>query len=207
MSYTYIIEVVGTIAFAVSGSVSAINKRYDLLGVLMMAFVTAIGGGTLRDVLIGNTPVTWLRDVSAPAIILATGFATILFRNHIKNFQNTLLIFDALGLGFFTVIGIQKGLAAQLHPAIGVALGTITGCFGGVIRDILLNTTPALFHKEIYATACITGGTFYCLALSFLPSRMAETVSILLILTIRILAVKLHWKLPSIHPDTRGDGV
>lgn len=204
MSYTYIIEVVGTIAFAVSGAVSAINKRYDLLGVLMMAFVTAIGGGTLRDVLIGNTPVTWLRDMSAPAIILATAFATILFRSHIKNFQNTLLIFDALGLGFFTIIGIQKGLAVQLHPAIGVALGTITGCFGGVIRDILLNTPPALFHKEIYATACIAGGSFYCLALHFLPAQMAESLSIVLILTIRILAVKLRWKLPSVNPDING---
>ncbi|GGH73342.1 putative membrane protein YeiH [Filimonas zeae] len=206
MSYTYIIEVVGTIAFAVSGAVSAINRRYDLLGVLMMAFVTAIGGGTLRDVLIGNTPVTWLRDMNTPAIILATGFATILFRRHIKNFQNTLLIFDALGLGFFTIIGIQKGLAIQLHPAIGVALGTITGCFGGVLRDVLLNTPPALFHKEVYATACIVGGSFYCIALRFLPAQMAESLSIVLILTIRILAVKLHWKLPSIGPDITEDG-
>lgn len=201
MNFIYLIEVLGTVAFAVSGAISAIQKRFDLLGVLMMAFVTAIGGGTLRDILIGNTPVTWLRDITTPLIILATGFATILFKRHIRNFPVTLLIFDALGLGMFTIIGIQKGMAFQLHPGICVALGTITGCFGGVIRDILINTIPSLFHKEVYATACITGGTVYVFLIKCLPDELAESMAIVLILTIRILAVKLKWRLPPILPD------
>src|SRR5579862_8875579 len=136
------IEISGTVAFAVSGSFSAMQKRLDVFGVLIMGFVTAIGGGTIRDVLIGDTPVAWMRDYQLPLIILGTVIATILFKKYIKAFKITLFLFDALGLGLFTIIGIQKGLAAGLNPGVCVALGTITGCFGGVIRDILLNNIP-----------------------------------------------------------------
>src|ERR1700749_90054 len=132
------IEIAGTVAFAVSGSYSAMLKRLDVFGVLIMGFVTAIGGGTIRDVLIGDTPVNWMRDYQLPLVILATVVATVIFKKYIKTLKITLFLFDSLGLGLFTIIGVQKGLAAGLNPGVCVALGTITGCFGGVLRDILL---------------------------------------------------------------------
>lgn len=198
MSYSFIIEVLGTVAFTISGAFSAMQKRLDWFGVLSIGFVTAIGGGTIRDVLIGNTPVSWMRDMTTPLIILATGLVTIGFKHYVKNFKITLFLFDTLGLGLFTVIGIQKGLAFGLKPGICVILGTITGCFGGVLRDMLLNHIPVLFRKEIYATACIVGGTVYCLALMILPEQVAQSIAIVLICTIRVLAVRFNWKLPSI---------
>src|ERR1041385_4392491 len=143
-----IIEISGTIAFTISGAFSAMQKRLDVFGVLIISFVTAIGGGTIRDVLIGYTPVTWMRDYETPLIILGTGIATIFFKKYIKTFKTVLCLFDALGLGLFTIIGIQKGINAGLNPGVCVALGTITGCFGGVLRDILLNNIPLIFQKE-----------------------------------------------------------
>ena len=196
--FSLIIEILGTIAFTISGAFSAMQKKLDLFGVLIIAFVTAIGGGTIRDVLIGNTPVTWMKDIITPTIILTTAIITICFKQLVKNLKVTLFLFYALGLGLFTVIGIQKGLDAGLNPGICVALGTITGCFGGVLRDLLLSQIPVLFQKEIYATACIIGGTVYVISLSFINQQFAEAIAVILICGIRILAVRLNWKLPSI---------
>jgi len=196
--FSLIIEILGTIAFTISGVFSAMQKKLDLFGVLIIGFVTAVGGGTIRDVLIGNTPVTWMKDIITPLIILGTAIVTICFKQLVKNLKVTLFLFDALGLGLFTVIGIQKGLDAGLNPGICVALGTITGCFGGVLRDLLLSQIPVLFQKEIYATACIIGGTVYVISLSFINQQFAEAIAVILICSIRILAVRLNWKLPSI---------
>jgi len=197
--FSLIIEILGTIAFTISGVFSAMQKKLDLFGVLIIGFVTAVGGGTIRDVLIGNTPVTWMKDIITPLIILGTAIVTICFKQLVKNLKVTLFLFDALGLGLFTVIGIQKGLDAGLNPGICVALGTITGCFGGVLRDLLLSQIPVLFQKEIYATACIIGGTVYVISLSFINQQFAEAIAVILICSIRILAVRLNWKLPSIR--------
>jgi len=198
LSFTIVIEILGTVAFTISGAFSAMQKRLDLFGVLVMGFVTAIGGGTLRDVLIGNTPVTWMRDATMPCIILATAVFTVLFKKYVKNLKVTLFLFDALGLGLFTVIGAQKGLDAGLNPGVCVALGTITGCFGGVLRDILLNHKPVLFHKEIYATACIAGGICYVFTQPYLSQQVAESIAVVMICTIRILAVRNNWQLPTV---------
>ena len=199
MSFTFIIEILGTVAFTISGAFSAMQKKLDWFGVLSIGFVTAIGGGTIRDVLIGNTPVSWMRDMTTPLIILGTGLISIAFNRLLKNLKVTLFLFDALGLGLFTVIGVQKGLALGLNPGICVALGTITGCFGGVLRDMLLNHIPVLFHKEIYATACILGGSVYCICVRLLPEQVAESITVILICGIRILAVRFNWKLPSVQ--------
>lgn len=197
MSFQFIIEILGTVAFTVSGAFSAMEKRLDWFGVLSIGFVTAIGGGTIRDVMIGNTPVTWMRDMTTPLVILCAGLLTILFKHYLKKIKITLFLFDTLGLGLFTIIGIQKGLSAGLNPGICVALGTITGCFGGVLRDMLLNHIPVLFRKEVlYATACIIGGTVYCFSLLLLPEQIAQVLSVGLICGIRILAVRLNWRLP-----------
>ncbi|MDB5115463.1 MAG: trimeric intracellular cation channel family protein [Mucilaginibacter sp.] len=197
LSYSLIIELLGTVAFTISGTFSAMQKRLDLFGAFVIGFVTATGGGTIRDMLIGNTPVSWMRDNTIPIVIAITAVLTISFKTMVKNLKVTLFLFDTLGLGLFTIIGIQKGLAAGINPGICVALGTITGCFGGVLRDLLLREIPVLFHKEIYATACIIGGIAYFFLLHFLTAPIAESAAILLICAIRILAVKLNWRLPS----------
>ena len=193
------IEITGTVAFAVSGSFSAMQKRLDAFGVLIMGFVTAIGGGTIRDVLIGDTPVAWMRDYKLLLIILGTVVATILFKKYIKTFKITLFLFDALGLGLFTIIGVQKGLAAGLNPGVCVALGTITGCFGGVVRDILLNDIPLIFRKEIYATACIIGGTAYLLLLNVIDENINKILAVVLVCAIRIIAVRFKLTLPRLY--------
>lgn len=198
LSYALIIDLLGTTAFTISGVYAAMEKKLDLFGMLVIGFVTAIGGGTIRDVLIGNTPVTWMRDLRTPLVILAAAVITILFRRMVRNMKITLFLFDSLGLGLFTIIGIQKGLVVHIHPAICVALGTITGCFGGVIRDLLLREIPVLFRKEIYATACIAGGICYLLLRNICSEAISETVAILLIFGIRLFSVKYNWRLPSV---------
>ncbi|MBW4891039.1 trimeric intracellular cation channel family protein [Mucilaginibacter sp. HMF5004] len=198
LSYIIIIELFGTIAFAISGAVSAIEKKLDLFGVLVLAFVTAIGGGTIRDVLIGNTPVTWMRDLNTPMVILATALLAVFFKNRLKLLPKTLFLFDTLGLGLFTVTGIQKGIAMGISPGICVALGTITGCFGGVMRDLLLREIPVLFRKEFYASACIVGGSVYVLLLPVCGQVIAQTVAIVIICALRSLAVRFNWRLPSV---------
>lgn len=190
----------GTIAFAVSGVYAAMEKKLDLFGVIIIAFVTAIGGGTVRDMMIGDLPVAWIRNINYTVIILSTTIIVILFRSYIRNFQKTLIVFDSIGLGLFTILGLQKGIAFGLHPVICVALGTITGCFGGVIRDMLINTIPLIFKREIYASACIAGGTVYfILYLNDVNSDVNDTVSIIIIFLIRILAIRFDWRLPGIY--------
>jgi uncharacterized membrane protein YeiH len=193
----FVIEVLGTISFAISGSFAAMQKRLDPFGVLIIAFVTSIGGGTVRDLLLGDTPVAWMRNVEYCLLILVTSILTIFFKGHIKRFKITLFLFDSLGLGLFTMLGIQKGINFGLSPGMCVALGTITGCFGGIMRDTLLNAIPLIFRKEIYATACILGGMLYFLLLSCsMKADYAKVVVIGFIFVLRIVVVKYKLALP-----------
>ena len=203
-----LIDILGTVAFAVSGAYAAMQKKLDVFGVLIIAFVTAIGGGTVRDMMIGDLPVSWIRNIDYCLTIILTVIAVILFKDKIfKNLQKTLLIFDSIGLGFFTVLGVQKGMAIGLNPAICVALGTITGCFGGIIRDMLLNNIPLIFRKEIYATACIAGGSLYFLLLFFkIPPEINNGICILVVFLIRMLSVTFDWRLPSIYKTEKLTG-
>ena len=202
-NFTFFIEIFGTVAFAMSGSFAAMQKRFDPFGVLIIAFVTSVGGGTVRDLLL-DIPVFWMHDLLSVSLIFFTAIFTMIFKLIEKNFQVTLFIFDSLGLGLFTIIGVQKGLSADLHPVIGIVLGTITGCFGGIIRDILLNRIPLIFRKEIYATAAILGGIFYILLkyYSSLSEEINQTITILFIVIIRTLAVKYHWQIPKFYRDS-----
>jgi uncharacterized membrane protein YeiH len=199
ISYTTIVEILGILAFTISGALAAIDKKLDIFGILIIGFVTATGGGTIRDILIGSTPVSWMRDMTTVCVILGAGLIAIIFRKSFNNLHATLQVFDALGLGLFTVIGINKGLAIGLHPGICVALGTITACFGGVLRDLFLNDIPELFQtNEIYATACIVGGSVYLLSLPYLDQRWCEWIIIFFISGFRLIALKLNWRLPNI---------
>ena len=202
-NFTFFIETLGTIAFAMSGSFAAMQKRFDPFGVILIAFVTSVGGGTIRDLLL-DVPVFWMHDLLSVSLIFFTAIFTMIFKLIEKNFQVTLFIFDSLGLGLFTIIGVEKGLNADIHPIIGVVLGTITGCFGGIIRDTLLNRIPLIFRKEIYATAAIVGGSLYIFLKNF--SNFSETfiqiTTIFFIVLIRTLAVKYHWQMPKFYRDS-----
>ena len=198
--FYFAIDILGTIAFAISGVLVAMEKKLDLFGVLIIAFVTAVGGGTLRDMLIGNTPVIWMRESVYIFTILGTVIFAILFVKQLKYLRKTLFLFDTIGIGLFTMVGIEKGLSAELMPIMCIILGTITASFGGVIRDILCNEIPVIFHKEIYATACILGGVSYFLLIQLpIDGAYAYIAAILIIILVRILAVRFHIALPSIY--------
>lgn len=195
-----IIDILGTIAFAISGVLVAMDKKLDVFGVFIIAFVTAVGGGTLGDVLIGNTPVGWMQAPLYLIIILITVFVSILFVNQLKNFRKSLFLFDTIGIGLYTMVGIEKGLAVSLVPVMCIALGTVTACFGGVIRDILCNEIPVIFRKEVYATVCIFGGVVYFVLIQFpIEPAYAYSTAIASIIILRLIAVKFKVSLPSIY--------
>lgn len=203
--FLFIIDILGTISFAVSGAFLAMEKKLDPFGVLVLAFVTAIGGGTLRDIMIGNLPVSWMRNETASIVIFCSAIVTLLFGRYLRHLTTTLFLFDALGLGLFTIVGIKLGMEKEFSVGVCIALGTITACFGGVVRDVLLNNIPLLFRKEIYAMACITGGLIYfgLLQLS-LDADLITVLAILLIFAIRVLAVKFNISLPRFY-DSKQD--
>lgn len=194
-----ILDILGTVAFAVSGTLAAIQKRLDLFGILTISFVTAIGGGTLRDVMIGNTPVLWMQDLSYFYIVLVSTVLAIIFRKRLSILRTSIFLFDTIGLGLFTLVGLEKGVAADLDPLICISLGTISACFGGVLRDILCNEIPVIFQKEIYATACILGGfIFFLLKYLNLNDDLIFLSTAGSIITVRLLAVIKKWSLPTI---------
>lgn len=196
----YLLEIIGTMAFAMSGALPAISKRLDPFGVFIIAFATAVGGGTLRDMMIGSTPVAWMRDLNFVYAIIAGYLLSVLFHRKLDRFRTSLLLFDTIGLGVFTLIGLEKGVDIGLHPVICIALGTMTACFGGVLRDILCNDIPVIFHKEIYATICIIGGiVFFTLRYFNLENDILLLVTTVVIIVIRLLAVRFHWSLPPLN--------
>lgn len=195
-----VLDILGTIAFAISGVLTALHKRLDPFGVFIVAFVTAVGGGTLRDVLIGNTPVGWMLDMKYLYCIAGAVVFALLFRKRLGYLRTSLFLFDTIGLGVFVLVGIEKGLAIGLHPIICIALGTMTACFGGVIRDILSNEIPVIFRKEIYATACIAGGiVFFGLQFLEMNQQILYIATALVIVVVRLMAVKYKLELPSFY--------
>lgn len=198
-NFLNLIDILGTFAFAVSGVFSAMERRLDLFGALIISFATAIGGGTIRDILVGNMPVNWLHNESTIQVIFVAAVVTIIFGSFLKQLHTALFVFDALGLGLFTIIGLEIGLEKGFSTGICIALGTISACFGGVLRDVLLNKVPLIFQKEIYALACIIGGIIYVLLKQTeLNNDVAKILCILLIIFIRVVAVRFRLSLPRI---------
>ncbi|WP_027124659.1 trimeric intracellular cation channel family protein [Gelidibacter mesophilus] len=195
------LDILGTIAFAISGVSVAMSKKMDPFGVLIIAFVTAAGGGTLRDILIGLTPVTWMTNMTYVYVIFGATVFTIIFKQKINYLRTSLLLFDSIGIGLYTVVGIEKGLTAGLHPIICISLGTITACFGGVIRDILSNEIPVIFRtKEIYATACILGGITYFLLRRFpIEDNVIFMIAGAVVISVRLIALKFNISLPNLY--------
>lgn len=194
--FLFIIEVIGTIAFAISGIRLAAAKEFDWFGAYTIGLVTAIGGGTLRDVLL-DVPVFWM---GTPLYLLVTGLSlavVIIFRRTLVRFNKTLFIFDAIGLALFVVIGIQKSLSVDYPMWVAIVMGMITGSFGGVLRDILINIEPLFFRKDIYATACIAGGLAYwgCSLLGW-PPMVQQSVCAVTVIGLRVCAINFNWALP-----------
>jgi len=199
IDYIFILDIVGVIAFAVSGVLTAMRKKMDAFGIFIIAFVTALGGGTLRDVLI-EAPIIWMQNVIYIYVIIATVILSIIFQRKLIYIRRSLIFFDTIGLSIFTLIGLEKALRAGFSPEICIATGTMTACFGGVIRDILSNKIPIIFHKEIYATACILGGmVYFALKYTSLSSFWVSLLTFLVIFGTRTLAVWFDLKLPSVY--------
>ncbi|MGV7107845.1 trimeric intracellular cation channel family protein [Flavobacterium sp. U410] len=193
-----ILDIIGVFVFTISGVLAAINKKLDLFGIFIIAFVTALGGGTLRDILIGRMPVGWMQDLKYVYIIILGCIVASVFRDYLNKLRVSLFLFDTIGLGIYTLIGIEKGLEYGLHPTICIALGTMTASFGGLIRDILCNEIPLLLRKgTIYATICIIGGIlFFGLRYLGVKDAVNELVTSLFIIVFRLAAVRYSWSLP-----------
>ncbi len=202
MTIFALLDYVGTLVFAISGALAAMRHRFDPFGVLILATVTAVGGGSLRDVVIGRTPVGWMQDITYAYLIIAGTLIAILFRTRLVHVRRTMFLFDAIGLGLFTIIGVEIGMAAELHPLICVLLGTLSASFGGVIRDMLANEVPLIFHKEIYASLSLLGGTLYLLLeKTSLPTDWNYMITSVLVVIARVMAVRYKWVLPRFYRD------
>jgi uncharacterized membrane protein YeiH len=199
----HIVEILGTFSFAVSGTSVAMKKKLDIFGILIISFVTSIGGGTLRDIMLGNTPVAWLRDATTINVILASTIGTVLFGKFISKLNVSLFLFDNLGLGLFTFIGIQKVMDMHFSNGVCVAIGMLSGCFGGVIRDTLLNEIPLVFRKEIYASTCILGGAVYFLLHALkVDNQLSQMIGIAIIVLLRIIVVRFNLSLPNMYKSS-----
>lgn len=196
----------GTFAFAISGIRLSASKGFDWFGAFVVGMVTAVGGGTLRDVLL-DIPIFWLRD---PSYLIVTGLAlvfTILLRKYIVHANPTLFFFDSVGLGLFVVVGLAKSFEAGYPWWVGLVMGTITGSFGGMTRDILLNEVPLIFRKDIYALACFFGGMVYVLCVEFttLPLALTQVLSAVSVVGLRFAALIFGLGLPNFTPSKESD--
>ncbi|MES2690258.1 MAG: trimeric intracellular cation channel family protein [Bacteroidota bacterium] len=194
------VELLGIMSFAFSGALAAMQKRLDVFGILVLTFVTAIGGGTVRDMMIGSLPVAWLKDIETIITLFICYFVALFFNKYIRRLHHTLFWLDTIGLAFFCVVAIAKGISFGLHPMVCVAIGTITGCFGGIIRDVLLNEIPYVFRKDVYASACIAGGICYFILLRFIDdANLVSLISGGVIMLIRVAARYFNLHMPDIY--------
>ena len=197
-NFQYALELLGTFFFAISGALAIQDHHDDLFGAGFMGFVTAIGGGTLRDIMLGSYPLVWIGDINFLYSIFAGVLTAYFFYNFLVRHKRTFLFFDTLGISFFTILGVEKALSLGVNPEIAAIMGMFTAIMGGVIRDVLTNVTPVLFRKEIYATACLAGAVLYLILHSFGVARDINLLlSIALIFVLRALAVKYKLALPN----------
>jgi uncharacterized membrane protein YeiH len=199
-----ILDLVGTLVFAISGSMAASSKKLDLFGAAFIAFVTAVGGGTIRDLLIGDTPVGWMRNVDYIFIILGGVGVTFLFQKYVRKLRKTLFLFDTIGIAVFTTLGLKKALLFGVEPAIAIMMGMFSATLGGVIRDMLINEIPLVFRKEIYALACIAGGILFVYLQRYSVSfELNAIITVIAIIMIRILAIRFKIGLPGIDDQKK----
>lgn len=193
-------DYIGTFVFAISGTLTAANKRLDFFGATVIGFVTAVGGGTLRDMMLGATPVAWMQNITYFWIIIAGILVTIIFSKQVMQLKRTLFLFDTIGIATFTIIGLKKALLLNIDPPLAIMMGLSSAVVGGVIRDTLCNEVPLIFHREIYATACIAGALIYLLLHHFgLSEVICELATVASIIVIRIVVVRYNIALPRLQ--------
>lgn len=201
IKFITVIDFIGTFAFAISGIRLASAKRFDWFGAYVVGVVTAVGGGTLRDMMLDVTPFWMLNEfylvVSAFALLFA-----LIFRKYLCHMNNTIFWFDAIGLGLFNVVGIEKTLSLGFPMWVAIIMGTLTGAAGGILRDTLINEVPLVFRSDLYAVACVLGGVVYWLCMQIgldpIPTQIISAVSVILL---RILAVRFHIALPTLKGE------
>ena len=207
MNFINFVDYAGTFAFAISGIRLASAKRFDWFGAYVVGLVTAIGGGTTRDILLDVTPF-WMQQ---PSYLIITGIAllcVIAFGRQLIRLNNTFFIFDAIGLGLFVVVGIERSIQAGFPFWVSIIMGMITGSVGGIMRDILINEVPLIFRKDIYALACVLGGIVFYVCSEFgIPSEITQVLSATSVILLRIIAVRFHLGLPALkgHDDYDAD--
>ena len=192
----YSLDLFGTAVFAISGAWVACRKDMDIFGAMVLAFVTAVGGGTIRDLLLGATPVFWFQDTLYLTVIFASTLLAIVLRHWHEKANWTLQVADALGLAVFVVIGVGKALAYGAEPIVAVMMGVLTGCGGGAIRDVLADEVPNVLRKEVYASAAIAGGAVYVLLEPVLGDTETVVISAALVLIMRLFALYNNISLP-----------
>lgn len=194
-------DYLGTFAFAISGIRLASAKQFDWFGAYVVGFVTAVGGGTIRDIMLNTTPF-WMEQASYLFVSALALLFVIIFRKYVIRLNNTIFIFDAIGLGLFVVVGIEKSLAFGFPMWVAICMGTITGSAGGMMRDIFINEEPLVFRKDIYALACVFGGIVYWICLQIgIPPAITQFVSASGVILMRIIAVKYHISVPVLKGD------
>lgn len=202
MTLPYALDLIGTFFFAVTGALAAGGRKFDLFGIVFTGFLTAVGGGTVRDLLIGNHPVFWMTDPAYLLVIVAAAALTFFLARRGVEPVTGLAVADAIGLGVFTVIGIRVALAAGLSPLMAALMGMVTGVMGGVFRDLVCGRVPLILQKEIYATACLLGGGLYfILKWRGLTDDLLLVTCALAVMVIRLASMKLKLSLPRITRD------
>lgn len=197
MSLLYALDLVGTAAFAASGALAGIRRKMDLFGVMVLGLVTAIGGGTLRDLLLGDNPPFCFKNETYLYLAVAVSLLTFALYRHMNSMRQSLLFFDAIGLGTFVVIGTEKALYFKLGLLGAVMMGVITATAGGITRDVLANQIPLILRKEIYASACLTGSILLVLLVHAGTDRsLALLIAAATVIAVRLLAIRFNWALP-----------
>ena len=209
MLFSYIIEMIGALACAISGIRLAALRRFDWFGAYIVGLVTALGGGTLRDVAMGQ-PAFWVSNFHMfAAYFICTALALVLvivFSRWVVRRERMLMVFDAIGLAMFTVIGIEKAMMRDCPMGVAVFMGLVTGAFGGVMRDILLNRVPLIFRKDIYAMASLLGGVCYWLVtLAGGSAELCALVCLAVVVVVRMLAIRFGWHLPTLSRTNQQD--
>ncbi|GAB4022458.1 trimeric intracellular cation channel family protein [Spirosoma migulaei] len=202
MTIWYLTDLIGVAVFAISGALSALSKKMypDLISLFFVGFLTAIGGGTLRDIIMGAYPIAWIRDPNYLIVISASVVTAILCRKWwLGKLQRPLLLFDTLGVGIYTILGMQKALSANVNEWAAMLLGVISALFGGVIRDVLVNDLPVIFSRQLHVTPCLAGAGLYLLGRSVhMEPNLNFLISAGLITVFRLMAIRKGWALPRI---------
>lgn len=201
ITFFEVLDFIGTVAFAISGTRLAAAKHFDLFGAYVVGVTTAIGGGTLRDLFLGISPF-WMTN---SFYLICSAFAllwVVVFRKHLVRQDNTWFLFDTIGLALFTVVGIEKTLTFGYPMWCAIIMGMMTGAAGGILRDVLINEVPLIFRKEIYALACVLGGLVFAVCNYFgVDENITAIIAGMAVIAIRILAVKYHLSLPQLKVE------